>query len=261
MSQLISCPFSFNEFKKIWHSDGLNENMDVVSKLVENNPLLHETLWMQGNALAVLDIKTMQYPLILGDVEKVCGWSKEYFYEVGVEGYVNKFLPNDLLGLGEISKLINNYLPTLTKQEVKQFRSIYDYQMCGKDGRVRRVCQEGIPLKTNEEGHITYLLAYVSDITNFKREGKQHIHLSGGANSCLIEIDNTSNTCKELPMLSKREQEISKLLGQGLVSEEISKQLFISVNTVNTHRQNMLRKLGMADTTELLNFIKIYRLN
>ncbi len=260
MSQLISCPFDFNEFKKIWNSGGLNEDIDVINNLVENNPLLHETLWMQGNALAVLDIKTMQYPLILGDVEKVCGWSKEYFYEVGVEGYLSKFLPADLLGLGEFSKQINAYLPALSQQQIKQFRSIYDYQIYGQDGSVRRVCQEGLPLKTDAEGHIVYLLAYVSDITHFKREGKQHICLSGGATVRLIEIDNATNRSKELTMLSKREQEIAKLLGKGLLSEQIASQLFISVNTVNTHRQNMLKKFGVADTTELLNFIKIYRL-
>ncbi len=260
MNQLISSPFNFHEFKKVWNSGGLSEDIDIVSNLTENNPLLHQTLYMQGNVLAILDIKTMQYTMILGDVEKVCGWSKEYLYNVGVEGYVNKFLPNDLLGLGEISKLINTYLSTLTPEETKKFMSIYDYQMYGEDGRVRRVCQEGLPLKTDSEGHIVYLMAYASDITHFKRAGKQHLYLSGGENSRLIEIDNETNCYKELVVLSKREQEIAKLLGKGLVSEQIAEQLFISVNTVNTHRQNMLRKLGLVVTTELVNFLKIYRL-
>lgn len=260
METVISCPFNFDEFKKVWHSGGLNENVDVVLNLVQNNPLLHETLSMQGCALAVLDIQTLQYPIILGDVQKVCGWSMEYFYQVGVEGYVAKFLPEDALGLTEVSKQINTYVPTLKKEQIKQFRAIYDYQMCGEDGKIRRVCQESIALKTNSEGHILYFMAYVSDITNSKRVGKQHLHLSGGNKNYLFEIDNETNTCIELTMLSKRELEISKLLGRGLVSEQIAELLFISINTVNTHRQNILRKLKLVDTTELLNFLKIYRI-
>lgn len=257
---IITCPFNFNEFKKIWHSGGLNEDIDVVSNLLEKNPLMHETLTMQGHALAILDIMTMKYPLILGDVEKVCGWSTSYFYEVGVEGYTNKFLPNDFIGLGEVSKQINAYLPTLTQSQIKQFKAIYDYQMTGKDGRVRRVCQESIALKTNKEGHITYFLAYVSDITHFKRSGKQHIHLTGGNTNRFFEINNETNISSELTLLTKREHQIAKLLGEGYLSEQIAEKLFISVNTVNTHRQNMLKKLGLIDTTELINLARIYRL-
>lgn len=258
--KIASCPFNYNEFKKAWNFGGLNEDIDVVSNLVENNPLLHETLKMQGNALAILDIRTMQYPLILGDVKKVCGWSQEHFYKVGVEGYIGHFLPEDMNGLGEISKLVNAYIPNLNKEQLKKFRSIYDYQMIGEDGKVRRVCQESIALKTDENGNIIYFLAYVSDISHFKRAGKQHIHLSGGDTSELYEIDNSTNICKKLLVLSKREMEITQLLGTGMLSEQVAEKLFISVNTVNTHRQNILRKLGLIDTTELLNFIKIYRL-
>lgn len=258
--KIASCPFNYNEFKKAWNFGGLNEDIDVVSNLVENNPLMHETLKMQGNALAILDIRTMQYPLVLGDVEKVCGWDEEHFYKVGVEGYIGHFLPADASGLNEISKLVGAYIPNLNREQLKKFRSIYDYQMVGQDGKVRRVCQESIALKTDENGNIIYFLAYVSDISHFKRDGKQHIHLSGGESDTLHEIDNTTNICTPLVMLSKREMEIAQLLGVGLTSDQIAEKLFISNNTVNTHRQNMIRKLGVTDTTELLNFIKIYRL-
>lgn len=260
MASLSLCPFNFNDFKKIWHSGGLNEDIDVVDNLVKNNPLLHETLMMHGHALAVLDIKTMQYPIILGNVEKVCGWSAEYFYEVGVEGYTSKFLPEDAVGLIEISKQINSYVPALSGTQIKHFRAIWDYRLLRQDGVITRVCQESTALKTDENGHISYFLVYVSDITHFKGEGKQHFHLSGGNEARLGMIDSFSGKCSLLPMLSKRELELVKLIGQGLTSEQISSRLLISVNTVNTHRQNMIRKLQLTDTTELLNFIKIYRL-
>ncbi len=260
MKKLISYPFNFNEFKKIWKSEGLNEDIDVSDNLLKNNPLLHETLFMQGNALAVLDIKTMKYPIILGDVEKVCGWSADYFYEKGVEGFVDKFLPEDFIGLGEISRKINSYIPNLSKEQIKLFRAIYDCRMWRKDGSYTRVCQESIALKTDKNGNILYFLAHVSDITPFKREGKQHLYLSGGAKSHFYEIDNTNSTCTELPQLTKREKEIAKLISQGFASEQIAEKLFISLFTVNTHRQNMLRKFGLIDTLELMNFLKIYRL-
>lgn len=44
-------------------------------------------------------------------------------------------------------------------------------------------------------------------------------------------------------ILTKRETEILKLLAQGKTSEILSKELFISVNTVDTHRKTIISKL------------------
>jgi hypothetical protein len=49
-----------------------------------------------------------------------------------------------------------------------------------------------------------------------------------------------------------REFEIIKLIASGLSSEEISKKIFISVNTANTHRRNILKKSGKATMSELI---------
>lgn len=51
---------------------------------------------------------------------------------------------------------------------------------------------------------------------------------------------------------SERELEILRLLAQGKSSYEIAGQLFITLNTVKTHRRNMLRKLKAANTSQLL---------
>lgn len=54
--------------------------------------------------------------------------------------------------------------------------------------------------------------------------------------------------------LSKREIEIIKLICDQLTNEEISKQLFLSKRTIDNHRQNILNKLGMANTAGLVRF-------
>lgn len=52
--------------------------------------------------------------------------------------------------------------------------------------------------------------------------------------------------------LTRREKEIIECLRKGLSSKEIAGALFISVATVNTHRQNMLRKWEVTNTAALL---------
>ena len=54
--------------------------------------------------------------------------------------------------------------------------------------------------------------------------------------------------------LSQREKEVLKLLADELTSKEISEALFISVNTVETHRKNILLKTGSKTTTGAVKF-------
>jgi DNA-binding NarL/FixJ family response regulator len=55
-----------------------------------------------------------------------------------------------------------------------------------------------------------------------------------------------------LDSLSDRELEIFRLLGQGLGSRQIAKQLHLSISTVESHRARIKEKLSVKGATELL---------
>ncbi|MFZ4101978.1 MAG: response regulator [Sphingobacterium thalpophilum] len=61
---------------------------------------------------------------------------------------------------------------------------------------------------------------------------------------------------QEKPFFSKREIEILKLLAKGHTTKEISFMLYISFNTVQTHRKNLLRKSKCQNTIELIRFVE-----
>lgn len=54
--------------------------------------------------------------------------------------------------------------------------------------------------------------------------------------------------------LTSREREILTLIAQGLSNQEIAKNLYISIKTVQTHRAHILEKLGLHDRTELVRY-------
>jgi DNA-binding NarL/FixJ family response regulator len=54
--------------------------------------------------------------------------------------------------------------------------------------------------------------------------------------------------------LTAREDEVLKLIAEGRSSREIADTLVISPKTVEHHRANVLRKLGMRDRTELTRY-------
>ncbi|MBD0830508.1 response regulator transcription factor [Aestuariibaculum sediminum] len=72
-------------------------------------------------------------------------------------------------------------------------------------------------------------------------------------------IENLKNKVTNILMsrksLTPREEQILELVSEGKSSEDISGLLRISINTVNTHRQNLIRKFGVKNMTALINII------
>lgn len=71
--------------------------------------------------------------------------------------------------------------------------------------------------------------------------------ISGGS-----EEEDDRNYDELAAQITQRELEILQLIALGLTSQDIANKLFISKNTVETHRKNMLAKLNVNNTAALL---------
>lgn len=71
---------------------------------------------------------------------------------------------------------------------------------------------------------------------------EDYVQLLSGSPSCAATL------------LSPREREILQLLVEGHSAENIAKQLFISVNTVGTHRRHIMDKLDIHTLPELTKY-------
>lgn len=69
-----------------------------------------------------------------------------------------------------------------------------------------------------------------------------------------LERDPTTVSFDAYETLSTREREVFQLVAEGCTSSEVGARLFISTRTVETHRANISRKLGVRNQTELLRF-------
>ena len=56
------------------------------------------------------------------------------------------------------------------------------------------------------------------------------------------------------PELTRREKEILALVAGGDSSKEIAKKLFLSVSTVETHRANVMTKIGARNVAQLIHY-------
>jgi DNA-binding NarL/FixJ family response regulator len=80
--------------------------------------------------------------------------------------------------------------------------------------------------------------------------GKQF--LSDDVNSALMAPDIDKSGA--LSELTDREIEIIKLIAEGMSNKEIGDKLFISHRTVDTHRTNLMNKLGLHNVAGIVRF-------
>jgi DNA-binding NarL/FixJ family response regulator len=63
------------------------------------------------------------------------------------------------------------------------------------------------------------------------------------------------NLQKKLPKITKREKEVLVLIVEGLTNSQIAEKLFISIDTVDSHRKNLYSKLNVNNTAMLVGFV------
>lgn len=63
-----------------------------------------------------------------------------------------------------------------------------------------------------------------------------------------------SSEVPELKSLSEREVQVLKMISEGVANKEIGEALFISPKTVETHRNNILKKLKLKSTADLIKY-------
>lgn len=73
------------------------------------------------------------------------------------------------------------------------------------------------------------------------------------ANLNVEDIDIDALSCDAV-LISKRESEIITLIAEGYTNAQIADKLFLSSHTVNTHRKNIMSKLGVKNTAGIVMY-------
>lgn len=92
------------------------------------------------------------------------------------------------------------------------------------------------------------IISAIQDVVNGKR------YLSSEINELLLLAQNNQPKIynSPFPKLSRREEEILTFILDELTTKEIADKLFISFGTVETHRRNIMIKLGVKNTAGLV---------
>ena len=135
--------------------------------------------------------------------------------------------------------------------------------MCGikvkhKDGSIMRLLLRHYTLTETEEGFPIIGALTIDDITHLMKADFYWGRIEcGRENRVIHHLLSTDEEDKPSDILTDREKETLRLLAQGKESKEIGQLLHISSHTVDNHRRNMITKIGVRDTTGLLQICKM----
>ncbi len=74
------------------------------------------------------------------------------------------------------------------------------------------------------------------------------------ARQLLEQLRTTDRPVQASARLSARERQVLRLIADGLSAKEIAVKLDVSTKTVDAHRRNLMRKLGVRKATELVRY-------
>jgi DNA-binding NarL/FixJ family response regulator len=95
-----------------------------------------------------------------------------------------------------------------------------------------------------------------------KEDLLQTVRLVAGGQTCFPyrkpEVKNEFNSYDSFLKqysLTKREWEVLNLIKEGYTNPQIAQQLYLSQHTVDSHRKNIMQKLGVHSTAALFKFM------
>jgi DNA-binding CsgD family transcriptional regulator len=217
-------------------------------------PLLESIDVVDSGCISVFDLYQRKHVYYSPKYETMLGWDSKRA-EADME-YTNSLIhPEDLLQLFKAGiYYITLGFSLADKTSGRHYKSIFEYRVMGKEGKYVRVIEQQVPLEFDRSGNVWLALSLLDlspdpDITAPFR-GRLKNQLTGE----LFNFPPQDDLSRVTTSLTSREKEILQLIARGLISKEIADKLYISVNTVNTHRQRIIEKLNVSNTYEAIRY-------
>ena len=164
--------------------------------------------------------------------------------------------PGDLPSYFEISRALLSFV-TVYAEDLVPFESAchVTYRMRTAQGSYVSVLRKSTPFLKDGDGNVAAYISRCTDITHLRRDHKVTWEVFGPRSDRFSDFLETSGEEEgDHTLFTEREMDVLRLLRRGHTSAEIAEELFISVNTVNTHRKSLMRKAEVDNTVELLFF-------
>jgi len=225
------------------------------ARLAYHLPFLERLDAVDGSSVVLYDMYRQKYAFLTGSFRFLLGYERMEAISQGPDYFFRQMHPEDLPVVLDTVIRTMRFLYAQPAAQRSRYKLSFDFRMRGSDGVYLRLLQQLVVLEQDARGNIWLVLAVndrlpggapnapVSRSVRGLQDGKYYLFVPE-------ENPNTRSAGK----LTPREIEILGLVAVGMASRQIADTLFISVATVNNHRQRILEKTRTRNSAEAVRY-------
>lgn len=242
----------FARYLSLFDLQEFDEQFIDYSQLDRHIGFLKQLAMVENSSVAVMDLYKRRYAFMQSKFLPVLGLEIDEVTKQGPKAIYAIMHPKDVPVVIETLFKGNEFILQLPPEEKKEYKIIYDFRLKSKNGEYVRFIQQLLPLELDGKGNI-WLMLMLNDIVPDRGEEalpqRKVVNMKTGKTYVFNDDEKSGRS-----ILTKREIEILGLLSKGMASKEVADELFLSVNTVNNHRRNILEKTNAGNTAEAIRY-------
>ena len=214
--------------------------------------LIKQMSQISQSCLFTVDVFKGRYDFASSGFSDLFGYKPEWINSIEKNGNFLEDMvhPDDLETLIKMQIDHSYFIYSLEPRYRNDYSNTYNFRMRNAQKQYLNVISRQRVIEQDVNGKAWIILGEVNISPDQRPLGdvqKITVNLKTG------KIIHFQNRFGDDTSLSKREVEILKLIRKGYLGKEIADKLFISLNTVNNHRKNILRKLQVSNSIEAIN--------
>lgn len=239
--------------EELWarqHLDGLQLDYSIWER---HKIRLCQWSQISRSCLFVVDVHKCRYAFASSDFVELLGYDRDKIETLEHQGdYLeSRIHPDDLGQMVAMQVKLGHFMYNLPVDDRCNYRNIYGFRVLNAKNRYVRVTSRQQVLEKDNGGKAWLILGVMDlDPVQDARPGVECTvqHLKSGETFSPV-VFTAPSVC-----LTPRELQVLQLMQKGLLSKEIAGRLSVSIHTVNIHRQRILRKMGVQNAIEAINY-------
>lgn len=243
------------DYNKIFESYGHDSLIEHINKIIE----LDNFLPYNSTFFCLTNTQNLSFEYVSKNMFSCIGIKSTKLKDKGMRFFWSRIHPDDVEPwLSALNELMSFTIGEISISDRKKMSYTWNFRFKNAKGNYVNIIQNTTPLEFDIENKPIIGLAHYTVLDhNIKIDVCATAKFLNANNEYETKYFNNFSQKLLTDGVSNRERDIIRLLVLNYSSKEIANKLSISSNTVDTHRRNILKKLNISSTGELVAMLKM----
>lgn len=197
----------------------------------------------------------MRYTFVSDSIKKILGYDKTVFLEKGFNFSLSLIHPDDVQKLRAIHREIFDYYYSIGAEQRTDLRFSYNFRVKTASGFYVSILRQSSFTDFSEDGKPRLEYINSTDITGFRQNQRINLAVHRLTEAGMYALCYEHEFAETHPLLSERERQVLELAKKGLTTKEIAVKLYLSIDTIKTHKKNIFAKTGAGNIVTAINLL------